>query len=315
MNEKKKIILLCINFLLCALVIVCATFFMQGWGLTIKILCYCLAGVDMIFVLVVYILKKYALFKSGFVIAVCVALVVVIVAIVSEACGLKNYPSDEEKIDRLIELIQGLGVWGYLVYFLLQILQVVALPFPALVCYVPGSLIWGPFTATLIASAGVIVGSVIAYFIGKCCGKPAVVWIAGKENTEKYTSILSKRGKILFLLMQILPFFPDDIICIVAGLVGLNFSFFMVTVVIVRPLIIATYCYLGSGTVIPFSGWGIPVWIAIFAVCIILAVLAFKYQDKFEAWLVKKFKRKTSKHADRGDNAVDKLEDEISNER
>lgn len=314
MNDKKKIILLCINFLLCALVIVCATFFMQGWGLTIKIVCYCLAAIDMIFVIVVYILKKPALFKSGFVVAVCVALVVAIIAIVSEACDLKNYPSDEEKIDRLIELIQGLGVWGYVVYFLLQILQVVVLPFPALVCYIPGTLIWGPLTATLIASAGVIVGSVIAYFIGKCCGKPAVVWIVGKGNTEKYTSILSKRGKVIFLLMQILPFFPDDIICIVAGLVGLNFPFFIITIVIVRPLIIAMYCYLGSGTIIPFSGWGIPVWIAIFAVCIILAVLAFKYQDRFEAWLVEKFKRTKSIDTACEGEVVDKVEEQNTEE-
>lgn len=314
MNDKKKIILLCINFLLCALVIVCATFFMQGWGLTIKIVCYCLAAIDMIFVIVVYILKKTALFKSGFIVAVCVALVVAIIAIVSEACDLKNYPSDEEKIDSLIELIQDLGVWGYVVYFLLQILQVVVLPFPALVCYIPGALIWGPLTATLIASAGVIVGSVIAYFIGKCCGKPAVVWIAGKENTEKYTSILSKRGKVIFLLVQILPFFPDDIICIVAGLVGLNFPFFIITIAIVRPLIIAMYCYLGSGTIIPFSGWGIPVWIAIFAVCIILAVLAFKYQDRFEAWLVKKFKRTKSIDTACEGEVVDKVEEQNTEE-
>ncbi|MGN1061245.1 MAG: TVP38/TMEM64 family protein, partial [Candidatus Coproplasma sp.] len=149
-----------------------------------------------------------------------------------------------------------------------------------------------PLTATLIASAGAITGSVIAYVLGKYCGKPLVVWIAGKETTEKYTNILSKKGKILFLMMQILPFFPDDIICIVAGLTCMNFAFFMATIVVVRPAIIAMYCYLGSGTIIPFSGWGIPVWIAIFAVCIILAVLSFKYQDKVETWLVKKFKRK-----------------------
>ncbi len=298
MKESKRIILLCINILLCALIAVCTSFFMQGWGTVIKVVCYCVAGVGAVFGTVTYFIKKEALFKSGFILVVFVAIVVVFIAVVTQACGLGDYPTDAEKTQRLVEIIQGLGVWGYLVYFLVQVLQVVVLPLPAVVCYLPGVGIWGPLTATLIASAGVITGSLIAYFIGKLCGKPAVVWIAGKENTEKYTSILSKRGKGLFVIMQVLPFFPDDIICIVAGLTGMNFIFFIVTIALIRPVIIAMYCYLGSGTIIPFSGWGIPVWIAIVAVCIVLAVLSFKYQDKLEAWLVKKFallKRKKNK--------------------
>lgn len=292
MKKTQKIILLCINIMLCALIAVCTSFFMQGWSLTVKIICYCVAGIGVVFETATFFLKNEALFKGGFILVVLVAIVVVFVAIVTNACSLGDYPTDEEKTQRIIEIIKSFGIWGYLVYFLIQVLQVVVLPLPAAVCYIPGTLIWGPLTATLIASAGVITGSIIAYLIGKFCGKPVVVWIAGRETTEKYTKILSKRGKVLFLLMQILPFFPDDIICIVAGLTGMNFIFFTVTIVLVRPIVIATYCYLGSGTIIPFSGWGIPVWIAIFAVCITLAVLSFKYQDKIEAWLVKKFKRK-----------------------
>ncbi len=72
----------------------------------------------------------------------------------------------------------------------------------------------------------------------------------------------------------------------------MNFAFFAVTIVVVRPLIIAAYCYLGSGTIIPFSGWGIAAWVAIVAVCVALAVLSFIYQDKVERWLVKKFAKK-----------------------
>ncbi|MBD5632712.1 MAG: TVP38/TMEM64 family protein, partial [Clostridia bacterium] len=177
-------------------------------------------------------------------------------------------------------------------YFLLQVLQVVILPLPAAVCYIPGAIIWGPLKATFIASAGVICGSLICYIIGRFWGRKAVIWIAGQEATDKYVSQFGKRGKTIFVLMQILPFFPDDILCLIAGLTGMNFVFFAATITLVRPFIIAAYCYLGSGTVIPFTGWGIWVWIAIFAVCIVLAILSLKYQSRFENWLVKKFSRK-----------------------
>lgn len=290
MKRRWKIILLCINILMCAFIAVCTALFMNGWSLTVRIVCYCIASVGLIFGLVTFFIDKESLFKSGFVIVAFSAITVVLISIISGVAKLDNYPTDGEKIDRLVEFIEGLGGWGYLVYFIIQVLQVVILPIPAVVCYVPGSLIWGPVNATLIASAGVITGSVISYFIGKVCGKPAVVWIAGSENVEKYAPYLAKRGKVLFVIMQILPFFPDDILCMLAGLTGMNFAFFSVSIILIRPAIIATYCFLGSGTVIPFSGWGIAVWAAIFIVCIVLAVLSFKYQDKIENWLINKLK-------------------------
>ena len=93
--------------------------------------------------------------------------------------------------------------------------------------------------------------------------------------------------------MQILPFFPDDILCMVAGLTAMNFPFFLATMILVRPLVIAAYCY---GSLIPVDQpWGIAVWVTIFVVCIVLAVLSFKYQERFENWLVNKFSRKKSK--------------------
>ena len=146
------------------------------------------------------------------------------------------------------------------VYVLVQILQVVILPLPALVCYVPGVYIWGAGIATLLASAGVLIGALICYFLGRMFGRRVVEWIAGKDNTDKYADYLGKRGKILFVMMQILPFFPDDILCLIAGLTR-------------------------SGTIIPFSGWGIPVWIAIALACVVLAVLSFKYEDKIKDFL------------------------------
>lgn len=317
MKNKSTVAILVINALLCVFIGLATLFLMDSWGTAVKIVCYGIAAVGLIFSLVTFFLKKQALFKSCFVIVAFAAVTVAAVCAVSELGGLNDYATDEEKIARLAEIIEGFGGWGMAIYFLLQVLQVVILPLPALVCYLPGTFVYGPLKATLLASAGVLVGSVIAYAIGKFFGKRAVVWIAGKETTEKYSAYLSKRGKVLFVLMQILPFFPDDILCMVVGLTGMNFWFFLATIVLVRPAIIAMYCYLGSGTVIPFSGWGIGVWAAIFIVCIVLAVLSFKYQDKIEDWLVSKLTRsrkgaKAEEAADDAQRENDALPDELS---
>ncbi len=307
MSKKSSIIILIINCLLCTGIALCTVFCMGGWGTVVKVVCYGIAGVGFVFGLVTFFIKKFPLFKTTFLLVICAAVIVACISLVSVVGGLNNYEDDQQKIDALVNLIRGTGGWGMVVYFLIQVLQVVVLPLPALVCYWPGTIIWGPLVATAIASAGVLVGSVICYVIGKFFGYRAVVWVAGKETTEKYTKYLAKRGKVLFVMMQILPFFPDDILCMIVGLTGMNFWFFLATMVIVRPAIVAVYCFLGDGNLIPFDQpWGIAVWVIIFAVCIVLAVLSFKYQDRFEKWLIEKFgKRKKAK------NAVGEAADEL----
>lgn len=294
MSKKEKIIILILNTLLCVGAIVFTATLMDGWGVFVKIICYAIPSVCIVSAVITFILNKPTIYKTCFVIAVCAFIIICAIAVISKVAQLDNYSSDAEKIDRLTEIIRKTGNWGMVVYVLIQILQVVILPLPAVVCYVPGSRIWGAGTATLLASTGVLIGSVIAYLIGRFFGKKAVVWIAGSETTEKYINYIGKKGKIIFVLMQILPFFPDDILCMIAGLTAMNFAFFLAVMIIVRPLIIAVYCYLGNGSIIPFSGWGIPVWIAIFLVCIILALLSLKYQERVEKWLVSKFKKKKS---------------------
>lgn len=291
MKEKSGRSVLVVNTLLCILTILSTAFFINGWSLPIKIACYGIAVVGLIFGIVVYSLKKEAFLKGCFVLILCVFLLTVIVALLGSFTNLGDYKTDADKIEKIVQIIRNTGKWGMLVYIFVQILQVVILPLPAAVCYIPGCLIWDAWTATLLASFGVLIGSVIAYGIGRVFGKKVVTWIAGRETTEKYADYLGSKGKVVFILMQILPFFPDDILCMVAGLTSMGFLFFFVTMIAVRPLIIAAYCFLGSGTVIPFEGWGIAAWIAIFIGFIVLAVLSFKYQDRFEKWLVGKFSK------------------------
>lgn len=303
MNLKSKIAVLVLNALFCTAIVLESVFLLNGWGIFVNIVCYGIAAVGLVFGIAVFVLDRQPLLKACFLITACAAVIITVIAVLTNLAGLNEYPTDGEKIERLIEIIRSTEEWGMVVFVLIQILQVVILPLPAVVCYVPGSNIWGPLTATLLASAGVLAGSLIAYAIGRFLGKRAAEWIAGKEAVDKYASYIGNRGKVIFLLMQILPFFPDDILCIVAGLTAMSFPFFLAAMVLVRPAIIALYCYLGTGTIIPFSGWGIPVWIAIFAVCVVLAVLSLKYQDRVEGWLVSKFRKKDKTTENEGDDA------------
>ncbi len=203
-----KSIVLAINALLCVLIALLTAFALDGWGTLVKLACFGIAAVGLACGFAFFFRKKEALLKSCFVLIACAFLFIAVLALLTRFAHLNDYPTDGEKIERLTQMIRDTGEWGMAVYVLVQILQVVILPLPAVVYYVPGSQIWGAWTATLLASFGVLIGSLICYLLGRVFGKRVVIWIAGKETTEKYAGYIGKKGKGIFVLMQILPFFP-----------------------------------------------------------------------------------------------------------
>lgn len=181
-----------------------------------------------------------------------------------------------ERINNLEELrafIGRAGAWGILVFFMLTLLQVVILPIPAAVTILLGVLIYGPTVSFIVSTLGTIAGSVICFLLGKFFGYKVVTWIIGEEKAKKYTRLISEKGKIPFIVMMLFPFFPDDILCMAAGLTKMTFKFFIIAVSLSRPVMIAFFSYFGTGEIIPFRGWGIPIWISIFVFTLFIIYL------------------------------------------
>ena len=78
-------------------------------------------------------------------------------------------------------------------------------------------------------------GVAIAYILGFKFGSKAVRWCAGSdEDYQKWIKVFNTKGKWYYALTVLLPVFPDDILCIVAGGVKMNFGFFMIVNFICR---------------------------------------------------------------------------------
>ena len=161
--------------------------------------------------------------------------------------------------------VKSTGGWGILVFMVVCILQAVAIPIPSTVIILVGTAIYGAFWSFVMVSVGTIIGSVITFFIGRTFGKKLALWMFGQEKIDKYSQFIGKKHKGMFIVMLLFPFFPDDLICILAGISQMSFKFFIISVILFRPIMIAVTAFLGTGNIIPFSGWGIPVWIALFA--------------------------------------------------
>lgn len=203
-----------------------------------------------------------------------------------------------ENVENFKTIILEFGAYSYIMFFLIQFLQTTILPIPAAVTTVAGTLVFGPWITFVISFLSVFLGSLFAFFLGKKIGRKLVVWVAGEKTTIKWEEKL-KQGKYVFFLMMLFPFFPDDILCITAGTINMNYRFFIITNLITRPITIFTICFLGSGEIIPFSGWGLAVWAVLIVFALIVLFLSFKYQSQIETYVVKLGKKLSIKNKDK----------------
>lgn len=133
-------------------------------------------------------------------------------------------------VNALILFVENSGVWSWVVIGILQFVQVVFIPIPAYFITLtsmkmyPNKLIM-LFALTLTV---VMLGVITAYIIGRKWGKKAVVWAAGSEEEyNKWLVVLqSKKTGLFYFLTVLLPVFPDDILCFLAGSIKMNFWWF-----------------------------------------------------------------------------------------
>ena len=173
------------------------------------------------------------------------------------------------------------GGWGYAIFIGLTVFQVVVLPIPEAVTILLGVAIYGPTASFILSVIGTVIGAVIAFFLGKVFGRRLCNWIFGKENTEKYAALLGDKGKLPFIIMLLFPAFPDDMLCMIAGITDMGYGYFVLVVSLTRPVMIGLTAYLGSG-IIPFEGRGIAIWVGIACVLFLLFMLATGIKHKIE---------------------------------
>ena len=141
-------------------------------------------------------------------------------------------------------IISSAGFWSYAVFGVIQFLQVSVIPMPASVSTIVGVICFGPWIAFGISLFAILLGSIVAFLLGKTFGSKIIFWIVGREKGEEFCKLLL-RGKWAFFVMMLLPLFPDDILCLVAGACGMEFKFFLVTNIITRTIGIFCLCFLG----------------------------------------------------------------------
>ena len=196
---------------------------------------------------------------------------------------------DEEQFEAFLERS---GKWMAVLFVLLQFLQVVILPIPSTVTVVAGAALFGPLIGSLLSLLGIVIGSLVAFLIGRYAGYRVVAWLVGKETLDKWLKKIKGKDKLLLSAMFILPVFPDDVLCFVAGISSMSLPLFLVVILVSRVAAIFMTSY--SITLIPFNTWwGLLTWAILIALVIVLFVFLYKKSDQILDWFAKKFHRET----------------------
>jgi len=185
--------------------------------------------------------------------------------------------------------LERTGAWMPILYVVLQYLQVVILPIPSVVSTVAGVTLFGPLQATVYSLIGIILGSITAFVIGRKLGNKTVRWMIGEDSLKKWQKKLKGKDNLFLTVMFLLPMFPDDVLCFIAGLSSMSTKYFLIMILISRLISISTTCY--SVDIIPFNTWwGLLVW-GIFIVAIVMTfILIYKNMDAIQVKLGKRFK-------------------------
>lgn len=191
-----------------------------------------------------------------------------------------------DSAESLKELILGTGIWCRIVFMFIQFLQVTFLPIPAMITTIAGTLIFGPWETVFMSIVSIMLGRLFAFWIGRKFGMPVVKWMVGEQDANKWSQVLG-RGKYTYFLMLLFPLFPDDILCMIAGITTMSWKFYIIANAISVVITNFSMCFFASGEIIPYSGWGIPVWIIVGVLLLGAIIYSFKYKDKIEEFVCK----------------------------
>ena len=176
--------------------------------------------------------------------------------------------------------------WSHLAYFGVQLVSVVVAPIPSNITAAAGAWLFGLWPAFLLTWGAVVLGSAIVFTLARALGQRFVGQLVSERLSEKYLDLIRRKRDVFLALAFLFPFFPDDILCILAGLTDISFKRFFLLVVLGRPWGLLVACAVGSATLaIPW--WGMAL---LGAAGLAVFLLAMRYGDRLEEAVLRRLK-------------------------
>lgn len=200
--------------------------------------------------------------------------------------------TDQARIQRWVE---AFGRRGPAAIALLEMAQAIVAPFPGQAIELAGGLLYGQWLGTLYAMAGIVAGSTLAFLLARHVGRPLAERLAGQQAVSRLDDLAERGGSLFFFLLWLLPFVPDDLACLAAGLTEMPTRQFLVLMTLGRLPGILTATWVGAHArqVSP------AVWLALILGGLLLALGFWRWgetaQSAMLGWVARLSARETEK--------------------
>lgn len=193
-------------------------------------------------------------------------------------------------LEGLRAYIDRFAPYSHLIFFLVQLLSVILAPIPSNITAAAGGVLFGTWPAFLLTFGAVAAGSLLMFSLARALGRDFADRLVSRRLSERYRDVLRTKAPVFLVLAFLFPFFPDDILCILAGLTELSFRRFALIVLLTRPWGLLFASALGGST-LGLSPWVMaPVGLAGLA----LFLLGMKYGDRLESMILARLKERRS---------------------
>ena len=136
-----------------------------------------------------------------------------------------KYISDQEAFGAYL---QSFGIWGPVILFLAQMLQVFIAFIPGHVVLIAGGYVYGFALGLLFNISFTVIASQLAYLFARWAGRPLVYRLVDKETIDYWERIANQKGILFFTIAFLLPIFPSDAMNFVGGLSGIDSRRFLI---------------------------------------------------------------------------------------
>ena len=177
--------------------------------------------------------------------------------------------------------IASTGVFAPIVFIVASFLQVTFIPIPSSVTIIVGNYLFGFWLSFLYSYIGIILGSILAFYLGRWLGRPFVNWVVGDAKAvDEYLIKMKNKEKVILFFMFLLPLFPDDALCSLAGILPISFLTFLFMQLLTRATSILGTLFFMSGEIIRYDALGITIIVIVCILALVAFYLSYKYADK-----------------------------------
>jgi uncharacterized membrane protein YdjX (TVP38/TMEM64 family) len=173
--------------------------------------------------------------------------------------------------------IAQFGMRAPTIFITLQIMQIIVAPMPGYVIELVAGYIFGAVKGTILCNLGVLIGSTIAFWVGRIFGRNLLLIFISPDKMHKFDGYVVHKGPfIIFLLLLFSPL--GDITYYLSGLTPIPYFIYLAMVFIARLPMNIAYNLVGSKA---FS-LSIREWAILIGIMSVLAALFYLNRKRIE---------------------------------